>query len=94
MPSYIPGCIGFILASLEKVRNKKKKTFSSYNNLFIYLFKNNQNKDFTEPLHSFDAKTVQELKLNYYSSKMHKAAFILPNKFHDVNILKNYRFNY
>jgi len=35
--------------------------------------------DFAEPLFKFSDKQVEAMKLKYYSERMHRAAFCLPN---------------
>lgn len=37
-----------------------------------------KNKKFSEPIHVFDEKTVDELELKYYNTEMHRASFVLP----------------
>jgi len=51
-----------------------------------------ENKNFSTPIHVFDEKTIEKLDLKYYNSDIHKAAFVLPNKFKKaISCSKNFK---
>lgn len=40
-----------------------------------------EKKHFSEAIHKFDVETLEKMELDYYSTEMHQAAFILPRLF-------------
>lgn len=74
IPTYPSGQIGFVLCSKNPV-NTHASRGSSLRALNAVFF---QETNFREPVRLLSDDDVSEMKLRYYNSDVHRAAFVLP----------------